>query len=65
MPRQPRWRVSLASVDCWPMAKPVYQTLGGKPKPVAASGVTGGRYPPPEGPILDPVGVPCGRPAVV
>jgi hypothetical protein len=36
------------SVDCWPMAIIIHKTLGGKPKPITASGVIGRRYPPPE-----------------
>ena len=36
----------MESVDYWPMAITIHKALGGKPKPVSASGVTGGRYPP-------------------
>jgi hypothetical protein len=42
----------LESVDCWPMAIIIHKTFGGKPKLVTALGVTGGRYPPPEGCML-------------
>jgi hypothetical protein len=45
----------LESVDCWPMATIIHMTFGGKPKPIAASGVIGRRYPPPEGCMLYPV----------
>lgn len=38
----------MESVDYWPMAIIIHKTFGGKPKPVAAPGVTGRRYPPPE-----------------
>jgi len=34
------------------MANIIPKTFGGKPKLVTASGVTGGRYPPPEGCML-------------
>jgi hypothetical protein len=42
------WQALMKSVDYWPMAITIHKILGGKPKPVAACGVTGGRYPPPE-----------------
>jgi len=42
----------LESVDCWPMAIIIHKTFGGRPKLVTAPGVTGGRYPPPEGCML-------------
>ncbi len=42
------WQALMKSVDYWPMAIAIHKILGGKPKPVAACGVTGGRYPPPE-----------------
>jgi hypothetical protein len=43
----------LESVDYWPMAIIIHKTFGGKPKPVTVlAGVTGGRYPPPEGCML-------------
>jgi hypothetical protein len=38
----------MESVDYWPMAIIIHKTVGGRPKLVAASGVTGRRYPPPE-----------------
>jgi hypothetical protein len=43
------WQALLESVDCWPMAIIIHQTFGGKPKLVTVlTGVTSGRYPPPE-----------------
>jgi|SRR5579871_3379197 len=42
----------MESVDCWPMAITIHKTFGGKPKPVAAPSVTGGKYPPLEGLML-------------
>src|SRR5947209_3396474 len=54
----------MESVDCWPMAITVQKTFGGKPKPVAAYGVTGGRYPPPERRMPYAVNARCAAAAV-
>jgi hypothetical protein len=47
----------MESVDYWPMAIIIHKTFGGKLKPVAASGVTGRRYPPLERRMLYSVNV--------
>ena len=49
----------MESVDYWPMAIIIHKTFGGKPKPVAASSVTGKRYPPPERRMPYPVNARC------
>ena len=54
----------MESVDYWPMAIIIHKTFGGKPKPVAASGVTGRRYPPPERCMLYPANAHCAVAAV-
>jgi len=51
------WQALMESVDYWPMAIIIHKTFGGKPKPVAASGVTGRRYPPLERRMLYSVDV--------
>ncbi len=46
------WQALSESVDYWPMAISIHQTVGGKPKLIAAPGVISGRYPPPEACML-------------
>src|SRR5439155_23843710 len=55
----------MESVDCWPMAIIIQKIFGGKPKPVAAYGVNGGRYPPPEGRMPYTVNARCAAAAVL
>lgn len=54
----------MESVDYWPMAIIIRKTFGGKPKLVAASGVTGRRYPPPERRMLYSANARCAVAAV-
>ena len=49
------WQALMESVDYWPMAIIFTRHLGVSPSRYPPSGVTGGRYPPPEGRMLYPV----------